>query len=603
MPGYVPPASAGLSAPPFDTTSGLAGEPYRQLSARGGSYGYNGNSTQSRKRSYNDRYGESDGQDSHYGLGDRSIKQMRRGGGRGGRGDALTGRGGRGVGTLEQIFPMGGIPGLAQSSPISFPGIPPPPPGFPFDPNDPMGAIIAMQAMGFPPLPGMPQFAQAGSLTGFEQPNAQRSPGADVPAARKIRERCRDYDTKGFCARGSACPFEHGMDHIVVPGQQDEYDPKNSVMLDIQKPTNVTNGQSYFDNNRGNDRGRGRGRGRGDRGGLTPNRRGRAEFSHAGPNHDRSISTIVVEQIPEEKFNEQSVRDFFSEFGNILEATMQAYKRLAIVKYDDYGAAKRAYESPKVIFDNRFVKVYWYKPDAIPTPPANGVAIASSSMSPSGKGEEMAFDREQFERDSAAAQKRLEEKQKKMKETEVQRQALENQKEELAKKQQEEKKKLLEKLAAKGVGKAASPTASLSGTAKSGDGGMSPTSGGKASAQTEALRAQLAALEAEARSLGLDTTLADDPYSYRGRGRGRGIHRGVGTFAARGRGFDSTRGGYRGRGGPFGGRGGAVYKLDNRTKKVAVSGVSFDTAKDEGLRQYLLVRHKDYEHRAMKYLT
>ncbi len=592
MPGYVPPPSAGFSAPGFDIARGPTGGPYGQLGARGG---FNGNANQSRKRSYNDRQGDGDGSDSHYGRGDRSTKQVRRGG-RGGRGDNSSGRadyfggrGGRGGGLQEQNFPMGGIPGLAQSPPISFPGMPPPPPGFPFDPNDPMGAIMAMQAMGFPPLPGMPPFPQAGSPTGLQQPGGQRSPGADVPAARKIRERCRDYDTKGFCTRGSACPYEHGMDHIVVPAQQDEYDPKNSVMMDIQKTTNGTNGHSSFDNNRSNDRGRGRGRGRGDRGGLVLNRRGRAEFSHAGPNHDRSISNIVVEQIPEDKFDEQSVRDFFSEFGNILEVTMQAYKRLAVVKFDDYGAAKRAYESPKVIFDNRFVKVYWYKPDALPTPPANGAAKVSSSMSPSAKSEEKVFDKEQFERDSAAAQRKLEENQKKMKETEVQRQALEKQKEELARKQQEEKKKLLEKLAAKGVGKSGSPSPSVSGTARSGENGTNVTGEGKVSAQTEALRAQLAALEAEARSLGLDTTLTDESYSHRGRGRGRGIYRGTGSFAPRGRGFDSSRGGYRGRGAPFGGRGGGVYKLDNRTKKVAVSGVNFDTAKDEGLRQYLLV--------------
>ncbi|KAI9875578.1 MAG: hypothetical protein M1830_008324, partial [Pleopsidium flavum] len=328
MPGYVLPPFSGFSAPGFDVARGSTRGPYGQLGARGG---FNGNANQSRKRSYNDRQGNGDGSDSHYGRGDRSIKQLRRG--RGGRGDNSSGgadyfggRGGRGGGIQEHNFPMGGIPGLGQSPPISFLGMPPPPSGFPFDPNDPMRVIMTAQAMGFPPLPGMPPFPQAGSPTGLQQPGGQRSPGSDMPAARKIRERCRDYDTRGFCTRGSACPYKHGMDHIVVPGQQDEYDPKNAVMMDIQKTPNGTNGHSSFDNNRG----KGRGRGRGDRGGLAPNRRGRAEFSHAGPNHDRSISTIVVEQIPEDKFDEQSVREFFSEFGNILEVTMQAYKRLAI---------------------------------------------------------------------------------------------------------------------------------------------------------------------------------------------------------------------------------------------------------------------------------
>ena len=580
MPGYITPGPADVTPPIFDIASGLTGGSYGRLDPRRSS---NGNLNSSRKRSYNDREGDGDSSDLQYGRSDRSIKLVRRGG-RGARGDSargrpdyLGGRGGRGGGLREQNFSTHGIPGLAQSPPLPFPLMPPLPPELPFDPND-MGSIMALQAMGvWPPGPSI-----------FQPAGGQQPPSAEMPAVRKTRGRCRDYDTKGFCTRGNSCPYEHGMDHIVVPGEQDEYDPKNSVMMDILKTTDGTNGNNYVDNIRGNDRGRGRGRGRGDRGAFTSNRRGRADFSHAGPNHDRSISSIVVEQIPEEKFDELSVREFFSQFGSIIEVQMQAYKRLAIVKYDDYGAAKRAYESPKVIFDNRFVKVYWYKPDALPTPPANG---AAKTASPSSKTEEQSFDKEQFERDTAAAQKRLEEKQKKLKETEMQRQALEKQKEELAKMQQEEKKKLLEKLAAKGVGKAVT---SSSGAPETAEDGAAGTGDKKASAQTEALRAQLAALEAEARSLGLDTTLTDDSYSYRGRGRGRAAQRGWGIFPPRGRGFDPSRGGYRARGAPFGGRGGSVYRLDNRTKKVAVSGVTFDTAKDEGLRQYLLVcSHKE----------
>lgn len=277
------------------------------------------------------------------------------------------------------------------------------------------------------------------------------------------------------------------------------------------------NGHGEFQGHRGN--GHIRGRGRGDRGGFIQRRNNnRAEFSQAGPNHDRSITTIVIEQIPEEKFNENNVRDFFSEFGNIEEITMQPYKRLALVRYGEYIAARRAYESPKVIFDNRFVKVYWYKQGGIPTPPATAQGIANSpSIS---KEEEQPFDREKFERDAEAAQKKLEEKKVQMKDVEAKRQALERQKEELAQKQAEEKRKLLEKLAAKGVAS---------------DGGVDAMNGdnrandGKVSAHTKALREKVAELEAEAKSLGLDSALSEVPYTQgrgRGRGRGRSSYRG-----------------------------------------------------------------------------
>ena len=98
--------------------------------------------------------------------------------------------------------------------------------------------------------------------------------------------------------------------------------------------------------------GRGSRRGRGSKKGGA-----RAPFSADGPNYDRTKSTIVVENIPEENFDEEQVREFFSQFGKILEISMQPYKHLAIVKYDKWGSANAAYQSPKVIFDNRFVKV------------------------------------------------------------------------------------------------------------------------------------------------------------------------------------------------------------------------------------------------------
>lgn len=241
----------------------------------------------------------------------------------------------------------------------------------------------------------------------------------------------------------------------------------------------------------------------------------RAEFSQAGPNHDRSVTTIVVEQIPEEKFDDISVREFFSEFGNIEDVTMQPYKRLALVKYDDYKAARRAYESPKVIFDNRFVKVYWYKPGGICTPPAT---VKGTANSPSiSKEEEQPFDREKFERDAVAAQKKLEEKKVQMKDVEAKRQALEKQKEELGQKQAEEKRRLLERLAAKGVTRNGD-TPMTDVTAN----GMNGADDSKVSARTKALREKVAELEAEAKSLGLDSALSDTSYPYRGRGRGRG---------------------------------------------------------------------------------
>lgn len=121
---------------------------------------------------------------------------------------------------------MPSLPVLAQSPTVAFPGVTSTPPGFPFDPNDPMAAVMAMQAMtalGLPPPlpllpPGLPPFPQVTSPTGFGQQSNQ-SMSVDGKTAEKSRERCKDYDEKGFCALGSTCPYDHGADHIIVPEQ------------------------------------------------------------------------------------------------------------------------------------------------------------------------------------------------------------------------------------------------------------------------------------------------------------------------------------------------------------------------------------------------
>ncbi|KAJ9636700.1 hypothetical protein H2199_007694 [Coniosporium tulheliwenetii] len=522
LPGYTAPQPAPPTGPSFKPPAGPAAATNRRQrppTFQNGTFAQPGD--QSRKRSFNDREG--------------ANREME-----GTHTTAVVERGPRAAQPQGQVGGLPGLPGLggpAMQHAPAMPQMPTPPPGFPpLDPNNPLAAILAMQALGFPPLPGFSLLPTAGSPTNaFPQPVSQAPPARDAAPMRQPGRRCQDYDTKGFCALGGSCPYEHGTNHIVVSSQSDEYDPTKSarVMDDVQKPTN-----GYAESARGgSDRGRGqRGRGqRGDRAGFQ-GRGGRAAFSQAGPNNDRSNTSIVVEQIPEEKFDEQAVRDYFSEFGNIVDVNMQAYKRLAVVKYDDYWAARRAYESPKVIFDNRFVKVYWYKPDAVPKPPENGTAAGhegSAATNPPEKQDEEMIDPAEFERKQAEAQKAHEEKMKKLAEAESQREELEKK----LKKQAEERKKLLEQLAAKQGAKATAASASPAGaTASPVSPNMEPPMNGTAEpaskpSQTEALKAKLAELEAEAQAMGIDP---EEPYAgYNTRGRGRGGYRGRVGFVPR----------------------------------------------------------------------
>jgi len=454
---------------------------------------------------------------------ERPPKHARRGGRGGYNNNNNTTRGGfQGVQTYDPNQPLQPFP-FSQQGQM---------PDFGFDPNNPMASLMAFQqAVGMQvPMPFSSMDGQNKTQSG---------------------KRCRDYDNKGICIRGASCPYDH--------------------INDIE-PGDTGYAQNGHDSSSGRGRGRGRGGGYGQRGG----RGGRADFSSAAPNHDRNLTSIVVENVPEENFSESAVTSFFSDFGQIESVTMQDQTRLAIVKYVDYEGARRAYDSPKVIFDNRFVKVYWYKPDEERRSSTRGRGGKYNGLErPDNGGEDVdmtnedetlttpTFDPEAFAAQQAIAQQRFEAQK-----------AARAEREELEAKvtaQAEERAQLLAKLAQK----------------------TSQSNVDSPSSQTDALRAKLAALEAEARSIGLNPdspTTSEYPSSrggsFRGRGRGRGRGFSAGSYSPY-----PTRGGRGAWRGSSRGTTGAVKRLDNRPRALVVTfddGSLFDESKDEALKQYLL---------------
>ncbi|KHJ35528.1 putative rrm domain protein [Erysiphe necator] len=581
---YLPSAknSRKISAP-FDPPTGPSA-----LQVRNHVSNYlNGNSNSNKKRSYNDRI-DSQVYERGYVGGNHheSNKFQRRAGPQLGTDLAEANKGGE---YNQNLQPYMGLPnilsqysGIQESMPNSSPKVPT------FDPIDPVTAMIAMQALTFP-IPGTNPFGQIG-FTAHNDPNMSLN-----------KQRCRDYDVKGFCARGITCKFEHGENPLWNPSQSqilsEEYDPSNSIMtsVDLNGAGKSSKSEGVSDNTQIVVDSEGRRKSKARRGELrqtgNSNRRGgRSEFSSDRPNFDKTKTTIVVENIPEENFNEDNVRSFFTQFGTIVEISLYQYKRLAILKYDSWNSANLAYKSPKVIFDNRFVKVYWFdehdpqlknKDDSISgtiNQKITGAPIPARETS------EPKIDLEEFARKQQEAQELHIEKQKKRKEMEAAKKELEIRQEELLKCQAEEKRKLMERIAAKERNRETTlglEADSLGSTDKS-------------SSQTEALKAQLAALEAEAQLLGIDTSLSEtNGWSPRGRGRGRG----------RGRIYSGHRGrgGYRGRGAaPFVLAGSLPdprsFNLDNRPKKIGLTGVDFsDPEKDENLKQYLLVSNKYHQ--------
>lgn len=489
----------------------------------------------SRKRSFQRDREDGPGQNGQYQGGNRPMKQLRRGG-QGG-----FDRDGRQQQRSAQPFAP-----QQFSQPLHMNNLPSPQALPQLDPNDPvamfalqqfMGAMTGMQTSGSPPK-GMP----------FRLPGSTR--------------RCRDYDMKGFCAVGASCPFDHGNEGFVLPTKGLEYDPANA-MLNVAPQSN-----GGFDGFNGRGRSGMRGRGQG-----TNNFRGggkRSDFSVLGPSRASTNTSIVVEQIPHDKLDEETVREFFSEFGEILEIVVHSDRKLAIVKYETKTGAKAAYESPKVVFDNRFVKVYWYNSEKFEqqhsgTPAAKSIKSGDVNMQVN------------VQIDHAGLARRQEEAQRKHDEARRQRDETEKQKATLDQKlkaMEAERKEMADLLVRKSS-KGASPALAQNG-------------GQEESEQTSGLRAQLAKLEAEAKELGIDP---DAPETNGYDNFGGTPHRGRGGFRGRGRG--RGRGFYQPYRGGWGGspaRCAGVMRLDNRPKTIAVSFTndsSYD-ANDEALRQFLL---------------
>ncbi|MBE3046830.1 hypothetical protein IMZ48_30740, partial [Candidatus Bathyarchaeota archaeon] len=227
-----------------------------------------------------------------------------------------------------------------------------------------------------------------------------------------------------------------------------------------------------------------RGSGRRKQGESKRGGRGRAKapFSADGPFKDPKRTAIVVENIPEESFSEDLVRDFFSQFGTVVEVSMRPYKRLAIITFDSHQSADAAYRSPKVIFDNRFVKVFWYREEADGPIPSQARSFNGTNGHEGSPSEHDApeIDMEEFMQKQAEAQKAYEEKKERREALLKQKEELDRRQHELIVKQLEAKQKL---------------------EARLGNGDMDDAA---PNSTTDSLRVQLKKLEEEAMVLGLD---------------------------------------------------------------------------------------------------
>uniref|UniRef100_A0A3Q3A9H6 RNA binding motif protein 27 n=1 Tax=Kryptolebias marmoratus TaxID=37003 RepID=A0A3Q3A9H6_KRYMA len=108
------------------------------------------------------------------------------------------------------------IPGPQQLQQHPPPLLPLPTPPHPFPSSSSSGGVPGVGGVPVATLAHLPD-STTDSWSSYY--SSQRQDGVGKPFGNKpvsLKQRCRDYDEKGFCVRGDLCPFDHGNDPLIV---------------------------------------------------------------------------------------------------------------------------------------------------------------------------------------------------------------------------------------------------------------------------------------------------------------------------------------------------------------------------------------------------
>ncbi|EPX71554.1 RNA-binding protein [Schizosaccharomyces octosporus yFS286] len=269
--------------------------------------------------------------------------------------------------------------------------------------------------------------------------------------------------------------------------------------------------------------------------------------------NDPTNTVLHVRNIPEEYMDEEKVNSFFSKFGVLEKVELDPQHHAAILTFTSHEAAQNAWSTPEPIFNNRFIKIFWYNSNRASQgwPAFRQDPSQVSSESPDVENQEdddptLLLQNEDFHKDIAEKQKLHEERMKRLEENKKALEELNIRKQELALQQLEQQKLLMSKMRE-----------------------VDPESNNK----SQLLETQLAVLKAEAESLGIPVAGGKEIQAGASTNHhpssSLASHRGSSTFRGRGRGAFSL----------------ASMSIDNRPTKIKLKNVTPE--KNEALLQFV----------------
>ncbi|TPX30309.1 hypothetical protein SmJEL517_g06107 [Synchytrium microbalum] len=209
---------------------------------------------------------------------------------------------------------------------------------------------------------------------GYPPQQQQMQQQQPIRRSNQRAQKCRDYEERGYCLRGDDCPFDHGADRIVMEDPMALFPSSQQPMMPPMPYGDQ--GQDWSQRN-GMDQGpyrmdptlpfqsqqrppppvnptyQGTPGGSGVRGRLGGGR------EYGTPDN----TTLVVDSIPPEKLNLDSVNAYFKKYGSIMNIKLVPGTTRAVIQFAAHPQAMMAFQDPEPVFANRFVRVFWMRPE------------------------------------------------------------------------------------------------------------------------------------------------------------------------------------------------------------------------------------------------
>ncbi|XP_063226170.1 RNA-binding protein 26-like isoform X2 [Bacillus rossius redtenbacheri] len=177
------------------------------------------------------------------------------------------------------------------------------------------------------------------------------------------KPKCKDFEEKGYCMLGNMCLYDHGNNPVVVGdssfvaysnccNNRGTFNDETSSLFRTSGCKQADFSRSYSSKNI-----------RGLTKQLVPqNTSQKTMYCCRVCENCKNNCVLQIKNIPYGLNSINHISNHFSKFGNIVDIKVcfQEDPRCAVITFSSWFEANTAFKSSEPIFNNRFVKIFWY---------------------------------------------------------------------------------------------------------------------------------------------------------------------------------------------------------------------------------------------------